>query len=71
VEAVVARICRHGALDGADTDSTVISILLPRGVVLVDGFSPRIPAAAASPNLPRHRMAPAAAPAGTVRSQHH
>jgi hypothetical protein len=40
VEAVVARICRHGALDGADTDSTVISILLPRGVVLVDGFSP-------------------------------
>jgi hypothetical protein len=40
VEAVVARICRHGALDGADTDSTVINILLPRGVVLVDGFSP-------------------------------
>jgi hypothetical protein len=40
VEAVVARICRHGALDGADTDSTVINILLPQGVVLVDGFSP-------------------------------
>jgi hypothetical protein len=40
VEAVVARICRHGALDGADTDSTVINILLPRGVVLVNGFSP-------------------------------
>ncbi len=40
VEALVARICRHGALDGADTDSTVINILLPRGVVLVDGFSP-------------------------------
>ena len=40
VEAVVARICRHGALDGAETDSTVIYILLPRGVVLVDGFSP-------------------------------
>ena len=36
----MARICRHGALDGADTDSTVINILLPRGVVLVDGFSP-------------------------------
>jgi hypothetical protein len=40
VEALVARICRYGALDGADTDSTVINILLPRGVVLVDGFSP-------------------------------
>ena len=40
VEALVARICRHGALDGADTGSTVINILLPRGVVLVDGFSP-------------------------------
>ena len=40
VEAVVARICRYGALDGADTGSTVINILLPRGVVLVDGFSP-------------------------------
>jgi hypothetical protein len=40
VEAVVARICRHGALDGADMDSTVVNILLPRGVVLVDGFSP-------------------------------
>lgn len=40
VEAVVARICRHGTLDGADTESTVINILLPRGVVLVDGFSP-------------------------------
>jgi len=40
VETMVARICRHGALDGADTDSTVINILLPQGVVLVDGFSP-------------------------------
>jgi hypothetical protein len=40
VEALVARICRHGAPDGADPDSTVINILLPRGVVLVDGFSP-------------------------------
>jgi hypothetical protein len=39
VEAVVARICRYGALDGADTGSTVINILLPRGVVLVDGFT--------------------------------
>jgi hypothetical protein len=29
VEAVVARICRHGALDAADTGSTVINILLP------------------------------------------
>jgi hypothetical protein len=35
VEAMVARICRYGALDGADTGSTVINILLPRGVVLV------------------------------------
>jgi hypothetical protein len=40
VEALVARICRHGALDGADPGSTVINIMLPRGVVLVDGFSP-------------------------------
>lgn len=39
VEAMVARICRYGALDGADTGSTVINILLPRGVVLVDGFT--------------------------------
>lgn len=36
---MVARICRYGALDGADTGSTVINILLPRGVVLVDGFT--------------------------------
>jgi hypothetical protein len=41
VEAVVARICRYSysALDGAGTGSTVINILLPRGVVLVDGFT--------------------------------
>jgi hypothetical protein len=39
VEAMVARICRYGALAGADTGSTVINILLPRGVVLVDGFT--------------------------------
>jgi hypothetical protein len=39
VEAVVARICRYGALASADTGSTVINILLPRGAVLVDGFT--------------------------------
>jgi hypothetical protein len=60
VEAVVARICRHGALDGADTGSTVVQ---------QDQY-PRHPPCLASP-APPHRMAPGAVPAGSVRSQHH
>jgi hypothetical protein len=40
VEALAARIYRRGALDGADPGSTIINIVLPRGAVLVDGFSP-------------------------------
>ena len=40
VEAVVARICGTAPSTAPTPDSTVINILLPRGVVLVDGFSP-------------------------------
>jgi hypothetical protein len=40
VEALAARIFADGGLGDADPASTVINIMLPRGVVLVDGFSP-------------------------------
>jgi hypothetical protein len=40
VEALVARIHGSGALAGADLGRTVANIMLPRGVILVDGFSP-------------------------------
>jgi len=40
VEALAARIYRSGALGGADPGRTLVNIMLPRGVVLVDGFSP-------------------------------
>jgi hypothetical protein len=39
VEALAAQIYR-GGLDGADPGRTVVNIMLPRGVVLVNGFSP-------------------------------
>lgn len=39
-EALAAQIYTDGGLGGADPASSVINILLPRGVVLVDGFSP-------------------------------
>ena len=40
VEALAARIFSDGGLGDADPGSTVINIMLPRGVVLTDGFSP-------------------------------
>ena len=40
VEALATQIFTSGGLGGADPASTVINIMLPRGVVLVDGFSP-------------------------------
>jgi len=40
VEALAAQIYTSGALAGADPGSTVVNIMLPRGTVLVDGFSP-------------------------------
>ena len=40
VEALVARIHGSGALGDADLGRTVVNIMLPRGVILVDGFSP-------------------------------
>ncbi|HEV2536454.1 MAG TPA: hypothetical protein VGU21_02970 [Streptosporangiaceae bacterium] len=40
VEALVARIHGSGALGDADPGRTVVNIMLPRGVILVDGFSP-------------------------------
>jgi hypothetical protein len=40
VEALVTRIHGSGALGGADLGRTVVNIMLPRGVILVDGFSP-------------------------------
>ena len=40
VEGLVARIHGRGALGDADLGRTVVNIMLPRGVILVDGFSP-------------------------------
>ena len=40
VEALAARIYGGGALGDADPGRTLVNIMLPRGVVLVDGFSP-------------------------------
>jgi hypothetical protein len=40
VEALAAQIYTSGALAGADPGSTLVTIMLPRSVVLVDGFSP-------------------------------
>ena len=40
VEALAARIYSDGALGDADPGRTVVNIMLPRGVVLMDGFSP-------------------------------
>jgi hypothetical protein len=40
VEALAARIFSDGGLGNADPGSTVVNIMLPRGVVLSDGFSP-------------------------------
>jgi hypothetical protein len=40
VEALVARIHGSGALACADLGRTVVNIMLPRRVILVDGFSP-------------------------------
>jgi len=40
VEALAAHIYPGGALTGADPASTLVNVMLPRGVVLVDGFSP-------------------------------
>jgi hypothetical protein len=40
VEALAGRIHGSGALAGADLGRTVVNIMLPRGVILVDGFSP-------------------------------
>ena len=39
VEALATQMFTSGGLGGADPASTVINIMLPRGVVLVDGFS--------------------------------
>lgn len=40
VEALAAQIYAGGSLAGADPASTLVNIMLPRGTVLVDGFSP-------------------------------
>ncbi len=40
VEALAARIYGGGGLGDADPASTLINVMLPRGVILVDGFSP-------------------------------
>jgi hypothetical protein len=40
VEALAAQIFSDGGLGDADPGSTVVNIMLPRGVVLSDGFSP-------------------------------
>jgi hypothetical protein len=40
VEALAERIFTNGGLGDADPGSTVVNIMLPRGVVLTDGFSP-------------------------------
>ncbi len=40
VEALAGRIHGSGALAGTDLGRTVVNIMAPRGVILVDGFSP-------------------------------
>jgi hypothetical protein len=57
VEALAARIYTDGGLGDADPASTVINIMLPRGVVLVDGFSPgfQAPAGAGAEHERRER----------------
>lgn len=57
VEALAAQIYSSGALGGANPASTLINIMLPRGVVLVDGFSPGFtpPAAQAAEHERRQR----------------
>ena len=57
VEALAAQIYNSGALGGADPASTLINIMLPRGIVLVDGFSPGFtpPAAQAAEHERRQR----------------
>jgi hypothetical protein len=40
VEALAARIFSDGGIGDTDPGSTVVNIMLPRGVVLTDGFSP-------------------------------
>jgi hypothetical protein len=40
VEALAARIFSDGGIGDADPGSTIVNIMLPRGVVLTDGFSP-------------------------------
>jgi hypothetical protein len=39
-ETIVAQLYADGALAGADPASSIINLLLPRGTILVDGFSP-------------------------------
>jgi len=57
VEGLAAQIYRSGALGGAAPASTLINIMLPRGVVLVHGFSPGFtpPAAQAAEHERRQR----------------
>ena len=40
VEALAAQVFTSSSLAGADPASTLVNIMLPRGTVLVDGFSP-------------------------------
>lgn len=44
VEATVTRLVQNSPLNGADPTSTVMCLLLPRGVILVDGRSADAPA---------------------------
>ena len=71
VEALAARIYRSGALGGADPGRTLVNIMLPRGVVLVDGFSPAFqPAAATEAEHERRLRAVVTVGAGAADSRH-
>ena len=71
VEALAARIYRSGALGDADPGRTLVNIMLPRGVVLVDGFSPGFqPAAGTEAEYERRLRAVVTVGSGAADSRH-
>jgi hypothetical protein len=71
VEALAGRIYGSGALGGADPGRTLINIMLPRGVVLVDGFSPSFqPAAGTEAEHERRLRAVVKVGSGDADSRH-
>ena len=71
VEALVPQIVQDGSLGSSDLGNTVICLMLPPGVVLVDGLSTDTGAErkGVSPDHPRHRR-PVLVDEDQVDSQH-